>query len=48
MIHGGNDTMRVSGYSDAKFQVDRDKFFSQFGWVFLLNSGVVTWKSTRI
>ena len=37
----------VSGYSDASFQTDRDDSCSQSGFVFLLNGGAVTWKSTK-
>jgi len=44
---GGSDTLRVNGYSDASFQTDRDNFRSQSGWVFLLNGGAVTWKSSK-
>ena len=39
--------MRVTGYSDASFQTDRDNFRSQSGWVFTLNGGAVTWKSSK-
>ena len=42
---GGNDTLRVTVYSDANFQIDRDNFHSQSGWVCTLNEGAVTWKS---
>ena len=34
-------------YSDANFQTDKDDLRSQSGWVFLLNGGVVTWKSSK-
>ncbi|KAI3767844.1 hypothetical protein L2E82_18273 [Cichorium intybus] len=47
LVHGGSDTLRVSGYSDASIQTDRDKFRSQSGWVSLLNGGAVTWKSSK-
>ena len=47
LVLGGIDELRVSGYSNANFQTDRDKRFSQSGWVFLLNGGVVTWKSSK-
>ena len=39
--------MRVTGYTDASFQTDRDNSCSQSGWVFLLNGGAVTWKSSK-
>ena len=47
LVLGGNDTLRVDGYSDASFQADRDNFRCQSGWVFLPNGGVVTWKSYK-
>lgn len=39
--------MRVEGYSDASFQTYRDNFRSQSGWVFILNGGAITWKSSK-
>jgi hypothetical protein len=47
LVLGGCDTLRVTGYSDASFQTDRDNFRSQSGWVFTLNGGAVTWKSSK-
>ena len=47
LIYGGESELRVSGYSDASFQTDRDDSCSQSGWVFLLNGGAVTWKSSK-
>ncbi|CAH1418815.1 unnamed protein product [Lactuca virosa] len=44
---GGSDDLRVEGYSDASFQTDRDNFRSQSGWVFILNGGAITWKSSK-
>ena len=37
----------VEGYSDASFQSDRDDSKSQSGYVFTLNGGVVSWKSSK-
>ena len=47
LVFGGRDILRVTGYSDAGFQTDRDNFRSQSGWVFTLNGGAVTWKSSK-
>ncbi|KAL7614285.1 hypothetical protein Lser_V15G05705 [Lactuca serriola] len=47
LVLSSSDTLRLSGYSDASFQLDWDNFFSQSGWVFLLNGGTVTWKSSK-
>ncbi|CAH1439943.1 unnamed protein product [Lactuca virosa] len=44
---GGSDDLRVTRYSDARFQTDRDNFRSQSGWVFTLNGGAITWKSSK-
>ena len=46
-VFGGSDTLRVAGYSDTGFQTDRNNFRSQSGWVFTLNGGAVTWKSSK-
>ena len=35
------------GYTDASFQTDIDDFRSQSGFVFTLNGGVVSWKSSK-
>ena len=44
---GGSDDLRVVGYSDASFQTDRDNFRSQSGWVFTVNEGAITWKTSK-
>ena len=47
LVFGGQQELKISGYSDASFQTDRDDSKSQTGWVFLLNGGAVTWKSSK-
>jgi hypothetical protein len=47
LVFGGSKDLKVSGYSDAIFQIDVDDSCSQSGWVFLLNGGAVTWKSSK-
>ncbi|KAJ9547589.1 hypothetical protein OSB04_020132 [Centaurea solstitialis] len=47
LVYGGKDELRVTGYTDASFQTDWDDSRSQLGWVFLLNGGAVTWKSSK-
>ena len=47
LILGGSDDLRVRRYSDVGFQTDRDNYRSQSGWVFTLNGGAVTWKSSK-
>jgi hypothetical protein len=46
-VYGGDQELIVSGYTDASFQTDRDDSKSQSGFVFLLNGGAVSWKSSK-
>ncbi|GJW99039.1 hypothetical protein Tco_0180847 [Tanacetum coccineum] len=39
--------LRVSCYTDAGYLTDADDLKSQTGYVFVLNGGVVDWKSTK-
>ncbi|GJY15433.1 hypothetical protein Tco_0385855 [Tanacetum coccineum] len=39
--------LRVSCYTDAGYLTDADDLKSQIGYVFVLNRGVVDWKSTK-
>nr|GEY68911.1 DNA damage-binding protein 1a [Tanacetum cinerariifolium] len=39
--------LRVSCYTDAGYLMDADDLKSQTGYVFILNGGVVDWKSTK-
>ena len=43
----GSDDLRVTGYCDASFQTDRDNLRSHSGWMFTLNGGALTWKSSK-
>ncbi|GKA54997.1 hypothetical protein Tco_0753946 [Tanacetum coccineum] len=47
--YGGNmeRQLRVSCYTDAGYLTDADNLKSQTGYVFILNGGVVDWKSTK-
>ena len=45
-IYGDGDLI-VEGYSDASFQSDRDDSKSQSSYVFTLNGGAVSWKSSK-
>src|SRR4051812_16513566 len=47
LVYGGEDEPVVKGYTDASFQTDRDAFRSQSGYVFILNGGAVSWKSSK-
>ncbi|GKB77702.1 hypothetical protein Tco_0944597 [Tanacetum coccineum] len=49
LIYGGDikQKLRVSCYTDAGYLTDADDLKSQTGYVFILNGGVVDWKSTK-
>ncbi|KAJ9558223.1 hypothetical protein OSB04_012837 [Centaurea solstitialis] len=48
LVFGGTeDEINVTRYSDASFQTDRDDFRSQSGYVFTLNGGAISWKSSK-
>ena len=46
LIYGDGDLI-VEGYSDASFQSNRDDSKSQLGYMFTLNGGAVSWKSSK-
>ncbi|GJT24078.1 hypothetical protein Tco_0894015 [Tanacetum coccineum] len=47
LVYGGEEELRVTGYCNASWQIDKDDSRLQSGWIFLLNGGVVTWKSSK-
>ncbi|OAO97959.1 hypothetical protein AXX17_AT4G08610 [Arabidopsis thaliana] len=47
LVYGGSEELVVSGYTDASFQTDKDDFRSQSGFVFCLNGGALSWKSSK-
>ena len=47
LVYGGEDEVIVRYYNDASFQTDKDDFHSQSGYVFILNGGAVSWKSSK-
>jgi hypothetical protein len=46
-MFGGEEELIVKGCSDANFQTDADDSKSQSGFVFYLNRGAVSWKSSK-
>ncbi|KAL2486648.1 Reverse transcriptase Ty1/copia-type domain-containing protein [Abeliophyllum distichum] len=46
LVYGRNE-LRVQVYADASFRSDKDYSKSQSGYIFALNSGVVSWKSSK-
>ena len=47
LIYGGLEELVVKGYTDSSFQTDQDDSKSQSGYVFCLNGGAVSWKSSK-
>ncbi|GJW09105.1 retrotransposon protein, putative, ty1-copia subclass [Tanacetum coccineum] len=49
LVYGGNPEaeLQVDFYCDDGFETDRDDTKSQTGYVFILNVGVVDWKSSK-
>ncbi|GJR41220.1 retrotransposon protein, putative, ty1-copia subclass [Tanacetum coccineum] len=49
VVYGGDTKreLRVSCYTDVGYLMDADDMKSQTGYVFILNGGVVNWKSTK-
>nr|GEV28575.1 hypothetical protein [Tanacetum cinerariifolium] len=49
LVYGGDPKveLRVNCYCDAGFETDKDETKSQTGYVFVLNGGVVVWKSSK-
>ena len=48
LIYGGvEEELSVKCYTDASFQTDRDDSKSQLGFVVMINSSVVPWKSSK-
>ena len=48
MIYGGQEgELVISVYTDAGFQSELDDFRSQYGFVFCLNGGAVSWRSSK-
>ena len=43
----GDSALHVKGYTNASFQYDRDDCKFQLGYVFTLNGGAVSWKSSK-
>ena len=46
LIYGDGDLI-VNGYNDANFQSNRDDSESQSSYVFTLNGGAISWKSSK-
>jgi hypothetical protein len=47
LVYGGEEELVVTGYTDASFQTDQDDSKSQSRYVFTINGGAVSWKSSK-
>jgi hypothetical protein len=47
LFYRGKEELIVTGYTDASFQTDPDELKLQLGFVFTINGGVVSWKSSK-
>ena len=47
LVYGGEEDLVVTGYTDASFQTDKDDSKSQSGFMFKVNGGAVSWKSSE-
>src|SRR4051812_16970512 len=47
LVYGGEDEISVRGYIDASYLNDSDDSRSQSGYVFVMNGGAVSWKSSK-
>ena len=47
LIYGGDEELVVRGYTEASFQMDKDDSISLSGFVFCLNGGAISWKSSK-
>jgi hypothetical protein len=47
LIYGGEEELVVRGYTDASFQTDADDSQSQSSFVYTINGGAVSWKSSK-
>jgi hypothetical protein len=47
LVYGGDQSIRLVGYSDADHASDGDGRRSRTGYVFMLNGGAVSWKSQK-
>ena len=46
LVYGGEE-LKLQGYTDSSFQSDPDDSRSTSGFLFTLNGGAVSWKSSK-
>ena len=47
LVFEGDEELVVKGYTNSSFMTDPNDFKSQSGYVFTLNGGAVSWKSSK-
>ena len=47
LVYGGDEQLVVKGYVDASFDTDKDDSKSQTGYVYILNGGAMSWRSSK-
>ena len=47
LVYGGEEELVVTGYTDASFQTNKDDSKSQSSFMFKVNGGAVSWKSSK-
>jgi hypothetical protein len=47
LVYGGEEELVASCYVDASFDTDLDDSKSQSGYVFVMNGGAVSWRSSK-
>ena len=47
LVYGADEELVVKGYVDASFDTDPDDSKSQSGYIFILNGGAVSWRSSK-
>ena len=47
LVYGGQEELVIQGYADAAIQTSEQDSRLQFGFVFVLNGGAVSWKSLK-
>ena len=47
LVFGGDSALRVTSFTDASFQTDRDDMKSQSGFMFMLNGGAISWRISK-
>ena len=47
LVYGGEEELVAKCYVDASFETDPDDSKSQSGYIFLMNGGAVSWRSSK-